>query len=77
MIEQFGLSQSEIALVGRGGGAGGIVLSHVNDSGFWLFNRYMDIDIPITLKSWTMMETLIGPCAFLIAAMLSGMFALT
>ncbi|GAA4867539.1 gluconate:H+ symporter [Saccharopolyspora cebuensis] len=77
LIQQNALSQPEIALVVIAIAAGGTVLSHVNDSGFWLFNRYMDIDIKTTLKSWTMMETLMGTFAFLIAAALSGVLALT
>ncbi len=40
--------------------AGATVLSHVNDSGFWLVNRYFGISEKDTLKSWTVMETLIG-----------------
>ncbi|MBE1532414.1 GntP family permease [Actinomadura algeriensis] len=77
LIAQADLSQPEIALVVVAVAAGGTVLSHVNDSGFWLFNRYMDIDIRSTLKSWTLMETFMGGTAFLIAAVLSGVIALT
>ncbi|MEB3371466.1 GntP family permease [Saccharopolyspora mangrovi] len=77
LIHQLGLSQPEIALVVVAVAAGGTVLSHVNDSGFWLFNRYMDIDIRTTLKSWTLMETFMGGTAFLIAAALSGVLALS
>lgn len=77
LIQQIGLSQPEIALVVVAIAAGGTVLSHVNDSGFWLFSRYMDIDIKTTLKSWTLMETLMGGTAFLIAATISLGLAFT
>ncbi|MDI2029299.1 gluconate:H+ symporter [Saccharopolyspora sp. TS4A08] len=77
LIHELGLSQPEIALVVVAVAAGGTVLSHVNDSGFWLFNRYMDLDIRGTLKSWTLMETFMGGAAFLIAAALSAVLALT
>ncbi|TDD86773.1 GntP family permease [Saccharopolyspora karakumensis] len=77
LIHELGLSQPEIALVVVAVAAGGTVLSHVNDSGFWLFNRYMDIDIRTTLKSWTLMETFMGGTAFLIAAALSAVLSLT
>ncbi|MFC7343515.1 GntP family permease [Saccharopolyspora griseoalba] len=77
LIEQMSLSQPEIALVVVAVAAGGTVLSHVNDSGFWLFNRYMDLDIKGTLKSWTLMETFMGGAAFLIAAAISAALALT
>ncbi|TWF95226.1 GntP family permease [Saccharopolyspora dendranthemae] len=76
LIQEMGLSQPEIALVVVAVAAGGTVLSHVNDSGFWLFNRYMDIDIRTTLQSWTLMETFMGGTAFLIAAVLSGLLTL-
>ncbi len=77
LIHELGLSQPEIALVVVAVAAGGTVLSHVNDSGFWLFNRYMNIDIRTTLQSWTLMETFMGGTAFLIAAALSAVLSLT
>ncbi|MEV5825239.1 gluconate:H+ symporter [Spirillospora sp. NPDC052242] len=77
LIADAGLSQPEIALVVVAVAAGGTVLSHVNDSGFWLFNRYMDIDIRTTLKSWTLMETFMGGTAFLIAAAISLAISVT
>ncbi|WP_121748895.1 gluconate:H+ symporter [Streptomyces sp. E2N166] len=76
LIRESDLSQPEIALVVVAVAAGGTVLSHVNDSGFWLFNRYMGIDIRTTLKTWTLMETFLGLTAFAIAAVLSGVLAL-
>lgn len=44
--------------------SGATVLSHVNDSGFWLVSRYFGINERETLKSWTVMETLIGLTGF-------------
>ncbi|MFC9087175.1 GntP family permease [Nocardiopsis dassonvillei] len=76
LIAEAGMSQPEIALVVLAIAAGGTVLSHVNDSGFWLMNRYLDIDIRTTLKSWTVTETLMGSIAFLIAAAISAGLAL-
>ena len=38
-------------------GAGSCVLSHVNDGGFWLVKEYFGMDIPQTLKTWTVVET--------------------
>lgn len=77
LIQESAMSQPEVALVVIAIAAGGTVLSHVNDSGFWLFNRYMDIDIRTTLKTWTLMETFMGSIAFAIAAALSGVLAFT
>ena len=41
-------------------GAGSLMLSHVNDSGFWLFKEYFNLSIKETLLTWTVMETSIG-----------------
>lgn len=40
--------------------SGATVLSHVNDSGFWLVSRYLGMDEQQTLRTWTVMETLVG-----------------
>jgi len=50
--------------------AGATVLSHVNDSGFWLVSRFFDMDEKTTLKTWTVMETTLGGVAFLITVVL-------
>ena len=36
------------------------MLSHVNDAGFWLFKEYFNLSIKQTLRTWTVMETLVG-----------------
>jgi len=41
-------------------GAGSLVLSHVNDSGFWLIKEFFNMTVPQTLKTWTVAETIIG-----------------
>ena len=41
-------------------GAGALVLSHVNDAGFWLIKEYFDMTVPQTLATWTVAETIIG-----------------
>ena len=46
---------------------GATVLSHFNDSGFWLVGRFLQMDTRTTLRSWTVMETLLGTIGFLIA----------
>jgi len=50
--------------------AGATVLSHVNDSGFWLVSRFFGMDEKTTLKTWTVMETTLGLSVFAIAAAL-------
>lgn len=41
-------------------GSGSLVLSHVNDSGFWLFKEYFNLSVKDTFATWTVMETIIG-----------------
>ena len=41
-------------------GAGSLMLSHVNDSGFWLIKEYFNMSVVQTLKTWTVAETIIG-----------------
>ena len=53
---------------------GATAFSHVNDSGFWLVSSLLEIDEKTTLKSWTMMETIIGITG-LVCAVVISMFA--
>jgi Gnt-I system high-affinity gluconate transporter len=41
-------------------GAGSLACSHVNDSGFWMFKEYFNVSIKDTIRSWTMMETIVS-----------------
>jgi len=41
-------------------GAGSLMFSHVNDTGFWLFKEYFNMSIVDTLKTWTVMETIVS-----------------
>ncbi|OQP63629.1 gluconate:H+ symporter [Niastella populi] len=41
-------------------GAGSLLLSHVNDSGFWMYKEYFNLSIRDTIKSWTVMETIVS-----------------
>ena len=41
-------------------GAGALVLSHVNDAGFWLVKEFFNMTVPQTLQTWTVAETIIG-----------------
>jgi GntP family gluconate:H+ symporter len=66
-----GLSSIDLALVVIAIAGGATVLSHVNDSGFWLVSRFFQMDEKTTLKTWTVMETLLGTIGFLLALVLS------
>ena len=52
-------------------GAGSVILSHVNDSGFWLVKEYLNLDVTQTLKTWTVMETAISLTALALLLPLS------
>lgn len=41
-------------------GAGSLMFSHVNDGGFWLFKEYFNLSIKDTLRSWSVMETIVA-----------------
>ena len=41
-------------------GAGALMLSHLNDAGFWLIKEFFNMTVPQTLKTWTVAETIIG-----------------
>ena len=50
---------------------GSTVCSHFNDSGFWLVKSLIGMDEKTTLKTWTIMETLVGTTGFLVALVIS------
>lgn len=64
------LSDVQLTLLVMAIAAGATVLSHVNDSGFWLVSRFFGMDEKTTLKTWTVMETTLGTTAFAISALL-------
>jgi GntP family gluconate:H+ symporter len=67
VVAAEGLSRIDVALVVIAIAAGSTVLSHVNDSGFWLVGRFLEMDVKTTLRTWTVMETLIGLIGFALA----------
>ena len=52
-------------------GAGSLMFSHVNDSGFWMFKEYFGLSIKDTLRSWTLMEGLVGIFGLVFVLLLS------
>jgi GntP family gluconate:H+ symporter len=45
-------------------GAGSLLLSHVNDGGFWLVKEYLNLSVPEALRTWTVLETVLAVVAF-------------
>jgi gluconate:H+ symporter, GntP family len=52
-------------------GAGSLVLSHVNDGGFWLVKEYFNMTVPQTFKTWTVCETIISVMVLLLTLALA------
>lgn len=71
LLSVFDLSQIDKALVVISIAAGATILSHVNDSGFWLVGKYLGLNEKETLRSWTVMETIISVTGFLLVLLLS------
>jgi Gnt-I system low-affinity gluconate transporter len=62
VLEAFNLSDPHLALIVIAIASGATILSHVNDSGFWLVSKYLGMNEKQTLQSWTIMETIIALC---------------
>ena len=54
------MSTAEVSLVVLAVGAGSVFFSHVNDAGFWLVKEYFGLDVVQTIKSWSLMETVLS-----------------
>jgi Gnt-I system low-affinity gluconate transporter len=66
IMVEMDLSMMDKTLIMMAIAAGSIVLSHVNDSGFWLVNRYLNHSVQQTLKSWTIQSSMISVTSFLL-----------
>jgi Gnt-I system low-affinity gluconate transporter len=60
VISTLGFNGAQLAALAVCISGGSIVLSHVNDSGFWLFGKFTGATEAQTLKTWTLMETILG-----------------
>jgi GntP family gluconate:H+ symporter len=52
-------------------GAGSLILSHVNDAGFWLVKQYFNLSLSETFKTWTAMETILSVVGIVLIMLLS------
>jgi gluconate:H+ symporter, GntP family len=69
-IVDSGYSQAQLALIVAAICAGSIIASHVNDGGFWIVSRYFGISVKDTLKTWTVLETILSLVGFAMSAIL-------
>ena len=60
LIPLVGESGADPNLMVLAVGAGSLMFSHVNDSGFWMFKEYFNISLADTLRSWSMMEIIVS-----------------
>ena len=73
IISEFELNDPQRALVVIAISSAATLLSHVNDSGFWLVSKSLGMNEKQTLQSWTVMESIIAVCG-LIFTLLASMF---
>ncbi|SES43728.1 gluconate:H+ symporter [Actinokineospora terrae] len=66
-----GMEPTHAALLALAIGAGSLFFSHVNDAGFWLVKEYFGLSVGQTIKTWSVMETLISVVGILIIMPLS------
>lgn len=65
------MSTSHAALLVLAVGAGSLFFSHVNDAGFWLVKEYFGMNVGQTIKTWSVMETIISVVAMAFILLLS------
>jgi len=71
LLGSFNATETQRALAVVSIASGATVLSHVNDSGFWLVSRYLNMTESETLRSWTIVSTLVGCSGFAVVLLLS------
>ena len=69
-----GLGPVQLSLVVLAVGAGSLFFSHVNDAGFWLVKEYFGLTVGQTIKSWSVMETIISVAGLVFTVLLSLVF---
>lgn len=69
-INGGGYSALQVAILTVAIGFGGLGLSHVNDSGFWIVTRYLGLSVADGLRSWTVLTTILGLAGFLLTCLI-------
>jgi GntP family gluconate:H+ symporter len=70
LVAGHGYSQMSVALIAMAIAAGSIILSHVNDGGFWIIAKYFNMTVKQTLQTWSVLETVLSVVSFAVAAIL-------
>jgi gluconate:H+ symporter, GntP family len=65
-----GMPPAQVSLVVLAVGAGSLFFSHVNDAGFWLVNQYFRLSVGQTIKTWSIMETVLSVSGLIVVLLL-------
>ena len=65
-----GMGSGQVALVVLAVGAGSLFFSHVNDAGFWLVKEYFGMTVGQTIKTWSVMETVLSVVGLVLVLLL-------
>ena len=65
-----GMSTGEVSLIVLAVGSGSVFFSHVNDAGFWLVKEYFGMSVGQTIKSWSLMETVLSVTGLVLVLLL-------
>ncbi len=65
-----GMSTGEVSLVVLAVGSGSLFFSHVNDAGFWLIKEFFGMSVGQTIKSWSVMETVLSVTGLILVLLL-------
>ncbi|MDT8414509.1 MAG: gluconate:H+ symporter [Flavobacteriaceae bacterium] len=74
LLENLTLSAGQLACIVIAVASGASMLSHVNDSGFWLVSQYLGLNEKQTFRSWTMMTVWLGLVGFAVVSLLYPFF---
>ncbi|GAA3652191.1 GntP family permease [Microbacterium marinilacus] len=73
-VTSAGFSVVDTAAITLAAAAGSVFASHVNDSGFWLVGRLMDMDVKTTLKTWTVQQAIESVVGFVLVLAVYAIF---
>ena len=74
-IQSGGYNALQVAVLTVAIGFGGLGLSHVNDSGFWIVTRYLGLSVADGLRTWTVLTTVLGVAGFAMTWLLWSLIA--
>jgi Gnt-I system low-affinity gluconate transporter len=72
LLQDVQFSEPMLALLVIAIAAGATLVSHVNDSGFWLVNRYLGLSVPDTLRTWTVTTGIVAVVSLVLILVLSA-----